>query len=335
MSGDAIKPDDVATTEAEGGEEWRAGGRAGGPSDPSDALHTPYGSNVTDSHVHSLAVGERSRAITVVHHHGLSFTEAERLFGLLFEQNFPRLAEVAREEARRRVDEFTATFMRMAAAQKVTAEQLANLSEPDVQFVLNAAVEGSARRNSPRLREVLAGLILRRLHSHDDALESLALGEAVLAAGRLANNHLHILALCFLVMYADWFHGPVVWSAANAFLREMIVPFMSSKMSAGDLLHIEYAGCATLMRGPVSPFDSAIARKYSALFDVDKVEKLNVSKFVRSVIERESPVLNRLCELSEQVGFYVLQPTTVGAVLAVTTIEQVTGKRLSADEWLR
>ncbi|WP_437968156.1 LPO_1073/Vpar_1526 family protein [Sorangium sp. So ce260] len=335
MSGDGIKLDDVTTTEAEDGEEWRAGGRAGGRSGPSDALGTSYGSNVSGSQVHSLAVGEQSRAITVVHHHGLSFTEAERLFGLLFEQNFPRLAEVARTEARRRVDEFTATFMRGAAAQKVTEEQLANFSEPDVQFVLNAAVQGSARRNSPRLREVLAGLILRRLHSHDDALESLALGEAVLAAGRLTNNHLHILALCFLTMYADWFDGPVIWSAANAFLQEMVVPFMSAKMSGGDLLHIEYAGCATLGRGPVLPFHNVIAHKYSSLFHVDKLEELNGPRLVPSVIERESPVLNRLCELSEQVGFYLLRPTTVGVVLAVTTIEQVTGKRLSIDEWLR
>jgi hypothetical protein len=42
-------------------------------------------------------------------------------------------------EARRRVDEFAATFTRVAAAQHVTEEQLDGLVEPDVQFVLNAA----------------------------------------------------------------------------------------------------------------------------------------------------------------------------------------------------
>jgi hypothetical protein len=48
----------------------------------------------------------------------------------------------------------------------------------------------------------------------------------------------------------------------------------------------------------------------------------------------ESPVLQRLSDLADRVRFYLLNPTPVGFVLAATTVEQVTGKRLPIDKWL-
>ncbi len=72
----------------------------------------------------AVGPGGQAHGTIDVHHHGLSFSEAERLFGLLFDQSFPRLGETARAEAWRRGDEFAATFTRAAAAQRVTQKQL-------------------------------------------------------------------------------------------------------------------------------------------------------------------------------------------------------------------
>ncbi len=300
------------------------------PDTPSETSGATFDLNVSESQVGSLAVGDQSRAVTVIHQ-GLTFTEAEKLFGLLFEQNFPKLAETAKAEARRRVDEFAATFTRVAAAQNVTEEQLGVFTEPDVQFMLNSAIQASARRNSRELWELLSRLLLRRLRAPEEELEALALSEAVLAAGKLATNQLHILALCFLTMYAEWFEGPATWGACNAFLQEMAAPFMGTKLAGGDLLHIEYTGCATADRDFGSYFEFTIERRYPGLFGSSYPKEL---EFISSVIEHESPILTALSDLSKRAAFYALHLSTVGVVLAITVIEQMTGKRLPIDKWL-
>lgn len=67
----------------------------------------------------------------------------------------------------------------------------------------------------------------------------LVLGEAISAAGRLIPSQFHVLALCFLTTYTNWFDGPISWQACNTFLREIIAPFLSKSVSNGDLLHLE------------------------------------------------------------------------------------------------
>lgn len=292
-------------------------------------------STMQDSTLGASAVGPNASATgIVIVNQGMSFTETETLFGLLFEQNFPRLAETARTEARRRVDEFAATFTRIAATQHVNEEQLAGFAEPDVQFALNSAIQTNARRDSQELRELLARLIVQRLQAQDQAMMGLVLGEAVSAAGRLIPSQFHALALCFLTMYTNWFDGPVSWQACNAFLHEMVAPFLSTSMCNGDLLHLEYAGCVAFDQGPPHSFITLIGLNYNSLFDIEAREVLHESQRMIAMATKESPILKSVIDLSEQARFYMLRPTTVGFVLAATVIEQVTGKRLPIDKWL-
>ncbi len=182
-----------------------------------------FSATVQGSIVAASVVGPDGQAhgtINVHHHHGLSFTEAERLFGLLFDQNFPRLAEAARVEARRRVDEFATTFTRVAAEQKVTAEQLEGLAEPDVQFTLNEAIQAAARKDNPELRSVLAQLISRRLQSAGDEPKEQLLGEAVSVVGKLTSSKLRSMALCFLLRDATLSLDLHAWRSFNKMLEK-------------------------------------------------------------------------------------------------------------------
>ena len=226
------------------------------------------------------AMGSNARAFGLVNNfnYGLSLTEAERLFGLLFDANFPKLAERAAEEARRRVDEFAASFVRQAAAQLVTEPQIDNLGEPDVQFSLNAAIQAVARRGCDELRDILARLIVQRLQTGENEMMSVVLGESVSAAGKLTPRQLHALALCYITMYAEWFESSsITWDEANHFLEHTARPFMSTTIARADLLHLQYAGCCDLARGPVNPFYYVIAHRYKQLFQNDDSEKSVVS----------------------------------------------------------
>ncbi len=336
MRGDNDKPKEVENLKAGDSQGSPDGGGANELPRSGNAPDTTYGSNVSGSTVGSLAQGDHARAVTIVHHHhhhGLSYSDTKDLFLLLWKQNSPKLAKAARAETKRRVDEFATTFARVAAEQKITEEQLSAFAEPDVQFMLNQAIQTAARKQGSDVRDLLARLLLRRLQTDEDDLESLAIGEAVIAVAKLAPNQLRILALCYVTLYEKWFSGPVTWEACNEYLEEVVAPFMAVKMSHGDLLHIEYAGCATLPRGPVSPFGVVVARRHVDLFVPERPEMINNNGFVSSVIERQSSILRNLCVLSERVRFYVLSPTTVGFALAATVVEQVTTRRLRWVGW--
>jgi hypothetical protein len=127
------------------------------------------------SQVHSLTLGDQARAITIAHQHGLSFTDAERLFGSLFEQNLPKLAEHARIEAQRRVDEFSQTFRQVAAAQELTEAELSRLADPNAQYLVDV-IAGS---NSPELYQTLARLVVRRLQNPIADLRKILRGKKI------------------------------------------------------------------------------------------------------------------------------------------------------------
>lgn len=235
-----------------------------------------YGSNVSGSQFGSMAVGDQSRAVTVINQ-GLSFTEAERLFGLLFEQNFPRLAEQARAEARRRVDEFAATFMRVAAAQQVTEEQLAGFSEPDVQFMLNEAVRIAARRNDSELREVLARVLLRRIGEDGRSLEHLLLSSAIDIAGKLTREQLQFLALCYWMRIGAGL-------AVAPLTRSAWLKLAEIQVSYADRLYLQSAGCLAIEEHDVLPvfrLDTAPLSRDLCDADIQEIMRVHwaVNKF--------------------------------------------------------
>jgi hypothetical protein len=295
--------------------------------------HRPgsFSASVQDATVGASALGPASTAIGIVVREGLSFEDTARLFRLLFTENFPRLRRAARNEARRRVDELLGAFGRQA--QHLTQEELAGFAEPDAQYVLTEAIQASARRDHEDLREVLARLIAQRMQATGKEMKSLVLGEAVRAASKLTSNQFHIIALCFVVRYAQWIDGPPTWQGCNKFLSKMAVPFMGAHVSHGNLAHIEYAGCGSTGHGVRAPLHAIRARRYPQLFSTTD-DYGPASKRGIGIVERNSELLLRLCEMSDETKFDGIHLTSVGIALATTIIAHVTGEEISLDRWL-
>ncbi|XXY48540.1 LPO_1073/Vpar_1526 family protein [Sorangium sp. So ce269] len=313
----------------------RATGESDGPTDASaqcssEEIAAMNLSRIANSTVGSSAVGERSTAITINHHQGLTFTEAERVFALLFEQSFPRLVEAARDTATQRVDELSATFVRIATEQQITQEQLGQLAEPDVQAVLNSAIHAGARRDSKELHELLARLIVQRLQSTEGDVWALALNESVDAAGKLNANQLRLLALAFMFKHARWCTEPYDWKTCNEFLNKTVTPLLEVQSSDGDLLHLEYTGCGTLDRLYRPQFDLFVGRRLGSLFKGVPKDPATLTK----IIDRESRILAQLRKVMTDTKSDTLILTTVGLVLGSIVVEQLSGARVPIEHWI-
>jgi hypothetical protein len=288
-----------------------------------------YETNVASSHVAGIAIGDR--AITIVNQ-GLTFTEAERLFGLLFEQNFPKLQAAAQMEAKRRVEEFAATFTRVAAEKKVTEEHLQSLEEPDIQCSLNEALQVAARRDNDMVRALLARLIVQRLQSERDDAKDLLLSEAVAAVRKLSVGQLQTVVLCHLVRETTLKIDPPTWFRFNEVLERMFVPFLKVRSSNADLERIEHLGCGVI-DFQLEPLNRIWPRRYSRVF-ADDVLPNNPGSF-EGVLRRESPVGALVADTWDRLRLSLLRLTRLGVVVAAASCEHLFEEKVPLDNWLR
>jgi len=298
---------------------------------------TTFASDVQGSVLGASAIGPNASATGIVnvhYHRGLSFTEAERLFGLLFEQNFPRLVESATTEARRRVDEFATAFTRVAATQHVTEEQLRVLGEPDVQFVLNEATQAAARRDSEELRGTLAHLIVKRLQSGGSEAKEQLLGEAIVVVGKLTATQLRTIVLCFLMRNATWELRSQTWTAFNEFMNGTVDPFLKRvNPSNVDLERIVSLGCGETA-SDVPTLDAIWVKKLRKLLPRDALEP-GATAVGGSLVHRNSITGGKLIAAWEHLRLDLLRLTKLGVVIGATTCEQGVGRPFPLDTWIQ
>lgn len=195
---------------------------------------------------------------------GLSSTEVVGLFRMLFEENFPRMRQVAHDEAQRRVEQFGESFWKQAAAAKATAEQFSRFEEPDVQAAAEGAVRASARTSSESLRDQLAALLLMRLQSVGD-LQTVVMNEALLTVPKLTPVQLRGIALLFMVMNTSV--QAKSWPEFHNYLNKFVLRFLGGvEMSQADAQHLAYSGSCTFNALITSSINSVWIGNYPSLF---------------------------------------------------------------------
>ncbi len=231
------------------------------------------------------------------------------------------------------MDEFAATFTRVAAAQHVTEEQLDGLVEPDVQFVLNAATQAAARRESEELRGTLAHLIVKRLQSAGTEIREQLLGEAITVVGKLTSSQLRTIVLCFVMREAAWELRSWTWKAFNEYMDWMVMPFLEGMSPTNvDLERIVYLGCGE-MNSELPTLDRIWARKLGKVLPREALEP-SASAAAAAIVHRESATAGKLITLWESLRLDLLRLTKLGVVIGAITCEQRVGRAFPLDTWI-
>lgn len=197
----------------------------------------------------------------VVQNIGLTISDVMGLFDDLFNRNFPKLREEAQKTAEENSKKFCTQFLE-EAKKKLKPEDIAKLSDPDLQYILTKSIITSARKNEKELRDNISTLLIERIKNSEHNLRSIVYNESIETIGKLTQDELKIICLCFMLRYTHR-SGIVMMNQLNAILKQL-EPLLDFNNTNAEFQHIEYVGCGSLGIGSWS-VASIIQNNYSYL----------------------------------------------------------------------
>jgi hypothetical protein len=158
----------------------------------------------------------------------------------VFNENFPKVQEVARAAAWQRVSAFIAE-LDQKLSHNVPAEQLKKFETPEIQHALNEAVQAAALKDDAGLRSILAKLLCERVKTDSD-LSAIVYTGAISTVSKLTPSMLNILAFVLLVTHRSAF-TLTSWSDTRLLFTTAFNPLLEFDVSNSSFDHLMYCGC--------------------------------------------------------------------------------------------
>src|ERR1700733_3297255 len=132
-------------------------------------------------------------------HVGLSYSEAREMMLHVFQDNFYKLAGIARDTAKARAEEVTEKFL--AKLQQENPAGLSKATAPDFQYAVYTVQKEYARSGDRDLGDLLVDLLVDRSKQQQRNILQLVLNESLATAPKLTDDQLAVLAVVFLFRY--------------------------------------------------------------------------------------------------------------------------------------
>jgi len=228
---------------------------------------------------------------------GLSYSEVHTICSDLIKDNLIKFTQIAEGVAKKRDEELFYSFLKkLYEAQLQEKDVLQAFANPDMQYAYIEARKGYIRKGTPELVEILSSLLVDRAKETGYSLLQIALSEAIKVVPLLLKPHFNILALTFILTYAQ--NSDINdFNALKAYLRRVIVPLMQTlETKESYFQHLEYVSCANISVASLSLAD-IFKERYTGLFvlgfDKDDMPKNADGKYLDSLYpELFKPCIN-------------------------------------------
>lgn len=246
---------------------------------------------------------------------GMSFTEVERVFTILFENNFPKLQEIAARTAEENVTKFVGKLKEdfVRNSEKI---DMSKIAEPDVQYMFNDIMKSNARKGEKANPEILSALVVQRISTDSNDMLSLTCGEAMDIVPKLNTEHISFLTFhqmmykVFNLAYTkytefeEW--GQLIMKVSNNIFE----------LSDINIKYLEYLGVLSKDYVVQNQFYKGTLKAYSFLKDVaynvmDNEFKVNAPTFYNLIKYCENNFLSQI------------QLTPIGQLIALVNIKKV------------
>src|SRR6266853_1687267 len=190
-------------------------------------------------------------------------TEVMQIAQEVFNANFYRLANVAKETATARAEEITGDFL--SKLQKENPKGLEKCNDPDFQYALFTVQKQYARNGDKTLGDLLVDLLVDRTkHDQRDILQ-IVLNESLETAPKLTEQQLAVLAIAFLFKYTQN-HGLGNHQMFGEYLDRFVFPFAPKIVkNVACYQHLEFSGCGSISVLTAS-LTSILGQGYQGLF---------------------------------------------------------------------
>ncbi|SET16997.1 LPO_1073/Vpar_1526 family protein [Thorsellia anophelis] len=240
---------------------------------------------------------------------GLSFTECERLFNLLWQENFPKLEAKAIEIARNNVDILSRMVYEkiISSIDEINIEKLA---QPDTQYAFNTAIQHVARKGNKIDIETLAELLKERIKKdNNDYLEN-CIESAIEMIPKLTHKMLNSIALIYFVNVVKVTNERLL----EVFYRRISEVYLEqlSDITISELKQIGVIGAAIygINYSTMDTFSLLQDNRYSFL-NIDNVQ----SKY---------PYFYKVINFFDEKKFHLLNLTTSGELIGSIILEKIT-----------
>jgi len=260
--------------------------------------------------------------VSIENNYGLTVKDVFELSMLLFDENFPKLQQIACDTAERRVDQLMKEVFHKLSENDYRNYE--SFTDPDTQYVLFEAQKNYARIGDDALKDLLVSLIYDRVNC-EKSLLCVALNEAIIATSKILPKHYDHITLLFILHRTQ--HGEDEFRTIEDVKRDIedsILPFINEKISYHDSLQMLSAGVANKRDIPYG-LDSLLRMKYGSI-----VTGYSFKDFVLLV-----PELYKLSSFNENALLGLIELTNSGVAIALSNYNIKTNKHLSISKWIR
>lgn len=245
---------------------------------------------------------------------GMSFTEVERIFNILFENNFPKLQEIAARTAQDNVVKFVES-LKVGFVANSHRIDLSKIADPDVQYMFNDIMEASARKGDKINPELLSELVIERLSKDSSDVISLICSEAIEVIPKLTKEQIAFITLCH-------FMSRVTFPGINHVIRfepfgQAVLPLIQScrDISETSIEFLAYTGVLNI---------STIIGNglYSGLSNVYEFLKGRSEDEIKSEFEAYAPSYYSIIKLHDKCKAYQISLTAIGKMIALVNLKR-------------
>lgn len=125
--------------------------------------------------------------------YGITYTEARQIAIDIYEQNFPKIQQYAKDIANKRIEKFLKEFM-----PQIPEDLCYRFMNPDIQYTWNNIAKIAALREDDDLKKILGNLLINKLKAQN-SYDSILYSHIIKVAENVSIEEMKILALYYLV----------------------------------------------------------------------------------------------------------------------------------------
>lgn len=240
---------------------------------------------------------------------GLSLTECERLFNLLFSENFPKLDAIARATAEEHVADFVKiTFKKLE--EKIDRINADRLAEPDAQSTYNIAIQAVAKKGRKIDIDLLGDLLQSRLETNNTDYIDNCIEAAVEMVPKLTKEMLFLVPTLHFIQ-AIKFNPPYTMQLIDSCYGAVFDNYMAKcqNVSVSMLSTMGAIGVGSY----INIMGSNTFQTYCAKYQLGNTEqtKSNV------------PNMYKTLQLYDQKQFHKLTLTAPGQIIAIKLLQKI------------
>lgn len=258
---------------------------------------------------------------TVNNYQGLGFNDVKCICEYLIEENLIRFKNEAEETARNRMEQFIKKYIDELIKNKV--ENLNELKNPDMQYVLYEAEKGYIRCGDSELLDILVKILVDRTKETEESLIRLNLNESLNIVTKLTSEQRDMLTLVSVLRYTK--NNSVVSKDSLAtYLKEYIIPFSNIDIpKESSLRYMSYLGCGEILVG--AKLEELLIENYK-----DILPKNNLKEYIIELV----PEMNKVFDIWNNSQLYCFDLTSVGMTIGNANMKFKTGINIDLSVWI-